>query len=218
VLLPPFTAAITPVDADGDGNIDLVFISCGGSNSGGGARCAVVILFNSLQPVCSSGSSGDGCRRVCSVDTFDDGSFTPPPLPLPPGDVVTQHYSVKWLPVAVAVGGSGSAWAAYAPPTVCRTAFTQPHLRGSTPPPPPPPLPPCARCAVPTFSSTAAFRFSSGFPAPTPAHYTFPFRSPRLIARSRPSGLPLLDGGMFTLLMRALPCDPDVCAQDAVAR
>ena len=99
--MPAAAASLTPVDADGDGNIDLVFVVCGGS----GGRCAVVILFNSLPAVC--GGSDDDCRRVCSVDAFDDGSFTAPPVPLPPGDVVTQHYSVKWLPASAAAGGSG---------------------------------------------------------------------------------------------------------------
>ncbi len=121
ILLPPAAASLTPVDADGDGNLDLVFIACGGvgaGGGGGGARCAVIVLFNSLHSVCSSGSLDDDCRHVCSVDAFDDGSFTPPPLPLPSGDVVTQHFAVKWLPASVAAGGSGSAWSTFAPPTV----------------------------------------------------------------------------------------------------
>jgi hypothetical protein len=115
--LPAAAASLTPVDADGDGNIDLVFVVCGGS----GGRCAVVVLFNSLPAVC--GGSDDDCRRVCSVDAFDDGSFTPPPVPLPPGDVVTVHYSVKWLPASAAAGGSGSAWSTFAPPTVRHQEF-----------------------------------------------------------------------------------------------
>ncbi len=81
-------------------------------------RCAVIILFNSLHAVCSSGVYSDECRRVCVVDAFDDGSFTAPPLPLPPGDVVTHNYAIKWLPALAAAGGSGSAWTTLAPPTV----------------------------------------------------------------------------------------------------
>lgn len=118
--MPAAAAALTPVDADGDGNIDLVFVSCS-SSGGSGSRCAVIILFNSMRGVC--GGDDDDCRRVCSVDAFDDGSFTPPPAPLAQGDVVTQHYAVKWLPASAAAGGSGSAWSTFAPPTVRWPAF-----------------------------------------------------------------------------------------------
>jgi hypothetical protein len=117
IKLPPSTSAISPVDADGDGSMDLVFLSCSGVSSSG-ARCSVIILFSSLLPVCSSSSSAD-CRSACSVDALVDGVFKPPTLPLPGANIVTSNYAIKWLLPLAAAGGSGSAWSIAAPPAVC---------------------------------------------------------------------------------------------------